>query len=193
MLAVLAIPVVGVWELFRTDEPIGTHEIRLLVVMVAGLILAVGAFAETILPTASLLPMSPRPTTGFVWRWNPANQWDGTGTWPTDRTFGLAIWSRRLGSPPILTSQAKTISLSAFTLTTVSEYREHSQMQCKIKVRIRAEYRVVRPDGTIRWLADRGKFYSAANGDSPRALGIAVDITDRKQAEEARRQKEAGA
>jgi len=30
MLAVLAIPIVGVWELFRTDEPFGTHEIRLL-------------------------------------------------------------------------------------------------------------------------------------------------------------------
>ena len=46
VLAVLAVPVVGMWELFRTGESIGTHEIRLLVVMVAGLILAAGAFAE---------------------------------------------------------------------------------------------------------------------------------------------------
>ena len=49
---------------------------------------------------------------------------------------------------------------------------------------------MVRPDGTIRWLADRGQFYPAANGDAPRGLGIAVDVTDRKQAEEARREKE---
>jgi hypothetical protein len=68
MLAVLAVPVVGMWELFRTGEPIGTHEIRLLVVMVAGLILAAGAFAEHYLANRELLLMSPRPTTGFVWR-----------------------------------------------------------------------------------------------------------------------------
>ena len=49
MLAVLAIPAVGVWELFRTGEPIQTREIRLLVVLVAGLLLAAGAFAENYL------------------------------------------------------------------------------------------------------------------------------------------------
>ena len=48
-LAVLAIPAVGVWELIRTDEPLETRETRLLVVMVAGLLLAIGAFAENYL------------------------------------------------------------------------------------------------------------------------------------------------
>ena len=65
-----------------------------------------------------------------------------------------------------------------------------SQMQCKAEVNIRAEYRVVRNDGTIRWLADSGKFYFPTNGDPPRALGIAVDITERKQAEFALRESE---
>jgi PAS domain S-box-containing protein len=47
-----------------------------------------------------------------------------------------------------------------------------------------AEYRIVRRDGTVRWAAARGKFDYAKNGDATRMLGMAVDITDRKQAEQ---------
>jgi len=47
-----------------------------------------------------------------------------------------------------------------------------------------AEFRIVRPDGTVRWLVARGKFYYAANGDPERMLGISLDITERKRAEE---------
>ena len=48
-----------------------------------------------------------------------------------------------------------------------------------------AEYRVVWADGTVRWVAARGKFYYSKNGDAERLLGMAVDVTDRKLAEEA--------
>jgi PAS domain S-box-containing protein len=47
-----------------------------------------------------------------------------------------------------------------------------------------AEFRVVRTDGTVRWITARGNFYYAHNGDPERMLGMAVDITDRKQAEQ---------
>jgi PAS domain S-box-containing protein len=48
-----------------------------------------------------------------------------------------------------------------------------------------AEFRVVRPDGEVRWLSARGKFYFLPSGEAVRMLGIATDITDRKSAEEA--------
>jgi PAS domain S-box-containing protein len=48
-----------------------------------------------------------------------------------------------------------------------------------------AEFRVVRDDGTVRWIAASGKFYYSNNGDPERMLGMALDITDRKMAEEA--------
>jgi PAS domain S-box-containing protein len=54
----------------------------------------------------------------------------------------------------------------------------------------KAEYRVVRTDGAIRWLSDSGKFYFPSNGNPPRALGIAADITERRQAEFALRESE---
>jgi PAS domain S-box-containing protein len=47
------------------------------------------------------------------------------------------------------------------------------------------EYRIVRPDGTLRWIRDRG--YPTIRGDGTMLLyGFAEDITDLKRAEEAR-------
>jgi PAS domain S-box-containing protein len=49
------------------------------------------------------------------------------------------------------------------------------------------DYRILRPDGSVRWLEDRGQLFYAADGRPTRMLGINIDITDRKQAEEATR------
>jgi PAS domain S-box-containing protein len=46
------------------------------------------------------------------------------------------------------------------------------------------EYRVVRPDGSIRWVWDRGFPVRDAAGKLYRFAGITQDITERKQAEE---------
>jgi PAS domain S-box-containing protein len=48
-----------------------------------------------------------------------------------------------------------------------------------------AEFRVVRDDEAVRWIASSGRFYYAPNGEAERMLGMAVDITDRKKAERA--------
>jgi two-component system CheB/CheR fusion protein len=47
------------------------------------------------------------------------------------------------------------------------------------------EYRVVRPDGSVRWVWDRGFPIRDQAGQVYRVCGIAVDVTARKQAEEA--------
>jgi len=46
------------------------------------------------------------------------------------------------------------------------------------------EYRVVWPDGSVHWLAGRGLFQYDAKDQPVRMLGIIMDITTRKQAEE---------
>jgi PAS domain S-box-containing protein len=53
-----------------------------------------------------------------------------------------------------------------------------------------AEFRVVREDGGLRWVSARGSFYYAADGKPERMVGMAVDITDRRNAEDTARQKE---
>jgi PAS domain S-box-containing protein len=49
------------------------------------------------------------------------------------------------------------------------------------------EYRVVRPDGSVRWIRDRGFPVRDDAGRVYRVAGIAQDITDRKRAQEALR------
>jgi PAS domain S-box-containing protein len=47
------------------------------------------------------------------------------------------------------------------------------------------EYRIVRPDGTVRWILDRGFPIKDKDGRLYRVAGIAEDITDRKRMERA--------
>ncbi|MFN8459375.1 MAG: PAS domain S-box protein, partial [Anaerolineae bacterium] len=49
--------------------------------------------------------------------------------------------------------------------------------------RTETEYRVVRPDGSMRWVVDRGFPIFDEQGQVYRIAGIAVDITARRQAE----------
>jgi PAS domain S-box-containing protein len=53
-----------------------------------------------------------------------------------------------------------------------------------------AEFRIVRLDGEVRWVEAQGKFYYSSKGEPRRMLGIAVDITERKAAQEALLRKE---
>jgi two-component sensor histidine kinase len=50
---------------------------------------------------------------------------------------------------------------------------------------LNAEYRIIHPDGTLRWIRDRSYQMKAGDG-TPLACGIAEDITDSKRAEQER-------
>jgi PAS domain S-box-containing protein len=52
------------------------------------------------------------------------------------------------------------------------------------------EYRVVRPDGAIRWVLSRGKVVEGDGGRPVRMLGVSADITESKLAEAALRSSE---
>jgi PAS domain S-box-containing protein len=46
------------------------------------------------------------------------------------------------------------------------------------------EYRVLLPDGTVRWIAGRARCLLDENGNVARLLGVAMDVTERKEAQE---------
>ena len=46
-----------------------------------------------------------------------------------------------------------------------------------------AEYRIIRPDGEVRWIEARGQMFLGANGEPERVVGICMDVTARKEAE----------
>jgi two-component system, cell cycle sensor histidine kinase and response regulator CckA len=50
---------------------------------------------------------------------------------------------------------------------------------------LRIDHRIVRPDGSIRWVHERADIQRDADGRPARLIGVVQDITERKQAEEA--------
>src|SRR5207249_3677087 len=56
------------------------------------------------------------------------------------------------------------------------------------------EYRILLPDGTLRWIGARGRCVAGKNGKGPRLIGVSIDITPRKaaEAEAAKRREEIG-
>jgi PAS domain S-box-containing protein len=55
----------------------------------------------------------------------------------------------------------------------------------------RTKYRIVRPDGETRWIADTGRVQRDAEGKAIRFSGVLRDVTEQKQAGDALRQNEA--
>jgi PAS domain S-box-containing protein len=53
------------------------------------------------------------------------------------------------------------------------------------------EYRVVLPDGTLRWIGARGHCINGADHKTARLIGVSMDVTAQKQAQDALRESEA--
>ncbi len=53
---------------------------------------------------------------------------------------------------------------------------------------VSVEYRIVRPDGSLRWIASRGRLQPGRSGESERLMGVSIDITEFKRVEEELRQ-----
>ncbi|MCE3284406.1 MAG: hybrid sensor histidine kinase/response regulator [Steroidobacteraceae bacterium] len=52
------------------------------------------------------------------------------------------------------------------------------------------EFRIVQPDGSVRWVIGRGRVQTDANGKPTRLAGLLIDITAQKHAEQQRRETE---
>ena len=100
--------------------------------------------------------------------------------WATDK------WRELLGF-----AKSERIDLNGFLQKLHSEDREAvSQTLAKAlggEGGYEMEYRVVLPDGRVRWIASRGRFEFDAAGKPVLARGASLDITTRKQAEEGAR------
>ena len=190
MLSVLAIPIIGLWELFRTDEPYRTHEIRLFIVLVSVLFLAVCVFVQEYLTNRELFS-----DVGLAnERLRLAMESGKAVGWEWDLKSGRNSWSGDLKTMFGINSDTYVGSSEDFKRFVHSEDRQQvaeavadARKEHKPYVE---EFRLVWPDGTLRWVAATGKFHYSPHGEPERMLGIAVDITDRKQAEEARRESE---
>lgn len=107
-----------------------------------------------------------------VWAWDVAR----------DEIWATENWRRMFGFAPEERIQYATVIQRIHP-----EDREavDRAVRCTIEnqANIVTEYRVVLPDGTERWIAARGRARFGSEGKPAKLLGVAVDITDRKRAE----------
>src|SRR5260370_7739504 len=69
-----------------------------------------------------------------------------------------------------------------------SEVREAIQRALDGDGKYHSEYRQVRDDGTVGWMEARGRVIRDASGRPVRLMGVCMDISERKRAEEALKQ-----
>src|SRR3954451_21828412 len=107
------------------------------------------------------------------------------GTWDWDFASGAVSWSdgsfRLLGFEPgsVMPSYAR------FLESMHPEDRfgyELSGYDAVLEGRtIESEFRIIRPDGTVRWIANKGEVFRNNQGQPYRAAGALVDITEQRE------------
>ena len=81
------------------------------------------------------------------------------------------------------------ITMASFLDTVQPEDRERTREAVRRALEagqeVDVEYRIVRPDQSVRWIRSRGRVWASASGESPCLLGVSTDVTERKENEEA--------
>ena len=115
----------------------------------------------------------------------------GVGTWERDARTGQARWDETMKSLYGLAPDAPAPDSAAYVHLIHPEDRARIARERERFDRERNlndfEMRVVRPDGAVRWLQVRRRTEFDAAGQPLRRLGICFDVTERHEAEAARR------
>ena len=119
-----------------------------------------------------------------------AQQAAGVGVWDWDVRSGRVRCSREWGPlyglPPGTQVLAPEECLSLVHPDDQERIRKERSTSLENGKPYSTEFRVVWPDGSIRWLLGEGRLLRLSDGQPMRVLGVNMDITDRKRAEQER-------
>jgi PAS domain S-box-containing protein len=109
------------------------------------------------------------------------------GIWQWRITDNQAFWSdenfRLLGYEPGCCQPCYENWFNAVHPDDRALTEQHIVEALETRIDLNCEFRVVLPDGTIRWLADIGKITYDQQNTPTGMIGIQIDITEQKQAE----------
>ncbi len=118
----------------------------------------------------------------------------GAGAWDWDITTGRLEWTPEFFTLFGLDSKVHTASFETWRTVVHPEDVETASQRVEEAIQDKQpllnEYRIVRPDGTVRWISAFGDTTYDDAGHPLRMAGICIDTTDRKGAEESVRRSE---
>jgi len=118
----------------------------------------------------------------------------GAGAWDWDITTGHIEWTPEMFALFGLDPKAQPASFESWRAIVHPQDRDIASGRIEEAIRERkslaSEYRIVRPDGTERWISALGDTTYDDAGSPVRMVGFCIDITDRKRAEETLRESE---
>ena len=110
------------------------------------------------------------------------------GIWDMDYTTGVLRWSAILESQYGLQPGTFNGTLDAFLTHVHPQDRDALRQTMAAAKRSGADFsllhRAIWPDGTVRWLSGGGRVHLGPDGEPVRAVGITMDVTERRALEE---------
>ena len=118
---------------------------------------------------------------------------------------GLGIWDWSVPSSSITRSEQccriyglpasqTTMSYAQWLSTVHPEDRDRVQAYHENLLRGtgqgEAEFRIIWPDGSVHWVVSKARMYLNAAGEAARVIGVNLDVTHLREAEQARRESE---
>jgi PAS domain S-box-containing protein len=184
MLVVVLIALPVVWEFSPSGGTADIRTFRLLVGVAAIVSLAGAAFVKEYLAKRELvshlgasnarLHLAMESGKAMGWEWDVKSK---RIAWFGDLKTNFGIDSRAVvGHAEEFLDRYIHQDDRARVANAVVAARENHQLYA-------GQFRVVWPDGTLRWVTARGKFQYSSHGEPVRMLGIAADITERKKLE----------
>ncbi len=114
------------------------------------------------------------------------------GSWSRDLDSGNVTWSESLedilGAKPTAGANPDDVVFSGVHEEDAGRVRDCAALAIREAREYEIEYRIRRPDGAIRWVAERGQTTLDAARNTRRLSGVTMDVTDRKQIEERARE-----
>ncbi len=123
-----------------------------------------------------------------------AQQAARVGTWEWDIETGVSVWSEMIWQLVGLEPGDGTTTVEKFIEFIHPEDRDRAVLKVKEVIAegeaYYDEFRLVRRDGGVLWVSGKGRVIRSASGRPERMIGVNIDITERKLAEEALKKSE---